>query len=64
MVNVLGEKITSLINTYQEAGKRVVSWNGTNSNSENVVSGLYFIYFNVLTDDNHYKSVKKCILLR
>jgi carboxypeptidase T len=64
VVNILGEKITSLVSAYQDAGKQEISWNGTNANKENVVSGLYFIYFDVQADDNHYKSVKKCILLR
>ena len=64
VTNVLGEKIASLVNSYQDAGKQVISWNGTNDNKENVVSGLYFIYFYVQSDDNYYKSVKKCILLK
>ena len=64
VVNVLGEKISTLVNTFQNAGKKKVYWNGKNSNNENVVSGLYFIYFDVKTDDKYYKSVKKCMLLR
>jgi len=64
VTNILGEKITSLVNTYQNAGKQKVIWNGKNNNKKNVVSGLYFINFDVQTKNDHYQSVKKCILLR
>ena len=64
VINVLGEKITTVKNIHQKSGKQVVTWNGKNSNNQNVVSGLYFIYFDIQTDDNYYKSVNKCILLR
>jgi hypothetical protein len=40
--NVLGQKITTLISEYQEAGNYMIVWNGTSSNGEPVSSGIYF----------------------
>lgn len=40
--NVLGEKIRTLINKNQPAGRYSVVWNGTNETGEIISSGIYF----------------------
>jgi bacillopeptidase F (M6 metalloprotease family) len=64
VTNVLGEKVKTLLNNFQNSGEQIVAWNGTKDNSKDVVSGLYFIHFDILTKNSHYESVKKCVLLR
>ncbi len=40
--NVLGEKVETLVNGYQQSGNHEVMWEGTGSDGEFVASGLYF----------------------
>jgi len=41
--NMLGEKVATLANQYQEAGYHKVQWNATNDFGQNVSSGVYFL---------------------
>ena len=40
--NLKGQKVKTLVNSYQTAGEHEVIWNGTDSNSKHVSSGVYF----------------------
>ncbi|MFP4458249.1 MAG: FlgD immunoglobulin-like domain containing protein [Candidatus Zixiibacteriota bacterium] len=40
--NVLGETVTQLVDEVQDAGKRTVRWDGTDSEGNSVKSGVYF----------------------
>lgn len=39
--NIAGKLVTTLINERQDAGRRSVTWNGTDSDGERVASGVY-----------------------
>ena len=58
--NLLGRKVTTLVDEYQTAGFRKVDWNGQNEAGETVSSGVYFYR---LTTGN-YVQTKKMILLK
>ena len=47
--NILGEKVISLVDAKQNAGKHEVSWNGRDINGRLVGSGLYF--YRIEADD-------------
>jgi hypothetical protein len=40
--NVLGQKVTTVVDGEYPAGEHTVTWNGTNSNGGSVSSGVYF----------------------
>lgn len=40
--NVLGQKIKTLVDEYQNAGYKSIIWDGTNDNGKAVSSGIYF----------------------
>ncbi|OGC77091.1 MAG: hypothetical protein A2Z27_01630 [candidate division Zixibacteria bacterium RBG_16_50_21] len=42
LFNILGQKVTTLINESQLAGARTVIWDGTNQSGQKVSSGVYF----------------------
>jgi flagellar hook assembly protein FlgD len=58
--NMLGQKVKTLVNEYQNAGFRVVDWNGRNEEGYEVASGLYLYRF----ETPNYSDTKKMILLR
>lgn len=39
--NLLGQKIKTLVNSYQSAGEHSVVWNGTDDNNYEAISGVY-----------------------
>jgi hypothetical protein len=40
--NILGQKVTTLVDSYQIAGPHSVIWKGTNDSGKRVASGIYF----------------------
>ena len=58
--NILGQKITSLVSQYQEAGKHSVIWNGRNESGDMVASGVYF--YRLISGD--FIDSKKMLFLR
>jgi hypothetical protein len=40
--NTLGQKVRTLVNNYQSAGKQTVIWDGRNEKGKAVSSGIYF----------------------
>lgn len=55
-----GGLITTLIDRYEEAGEKSVTWNGMNTSGEQVASGVYFFKLETGTES----IVKKTVLLR
>ena len=58
--DINGRKIKTLSNEKLPAGRHKIVWNGTDSFSNVVPTGVYFI---VLQSTN-YKSMKKCLLIK
>lgn len=58
--NILGQKVKSLVDEKQEAGKYQIDWNGTNNSGVQVASGLYLY----LIRTREFKQVKKMILIK
>jgi hypothetical protein len=58
--NVLGQRVTTLMNDYTEAGPYSIFWNGRDEHGNQVASGLYFCR---LQSGNHADS-KKMVLMK
>ncbi|MFZ5979800.1 MAG: T9SS type A sorting domain-containing protein [Candidatus Zixiibacteriota bacterium] len=60
IINLLGQRVATLVDGYQTAGHQQIDWNGRNDAGQTVSSGVYFYR---LTADN-YVQTKKMILLK
>ena len=58
--NVLGEEIKTLFNNFQVSGNHTITWDGTNSNNNEVSSGIYIYVIRAA----QFSMAKKMILLR
>jgi len=58
--NVLGQRVTDLINGYQEAGSHEVVWNGKDDAGSSVASGIYF--YRIKTSE--FSDTKKMLLMK
>jgi len=58
--NIIGQRITSLIDNDLDAGYHTVDWNGTNSSGQRVSSGIYF--YKITADE--FMQSKKMLLLK
>jgi M6 family metalloprotease-like protein len=58
--NVRGQKVATLVDDYKSAGTHTTIWDGTDSMSRSVASGIYF--YTMTTGDYH--KVKKMVLLK
>lgn len=58
--NQLGEKITELVNEFQNAGSYQIDWTAKNENDQLLSTGIYFVIFVV----NNYSSSIKIALIR
>ena len=58
--NVLGQRVTSLVNGELPAGEHTVTWNGTNSDGGQVSSGVYFYRISA----EKFNETKKMMLLK
>ena len=58
--NMLGEKITILVEAIQPTGGHTVEWNGRSSEGHPVASGIYFARFQA----GGFRDSKKLILIR
>jgi len=58
--DLLGRKITELINDYQNPGKYTVTWNGLNNYGASVASGIYFYQITA----GKFVDTKKMMLVR
>jgi len=58
--NVLGQRVTDLVDGYQEAGSHEVVWNGKDDGGSSVASGIYF--YRIKTSE--FSDTKKMLLLK
>ncbi len=58
--NLIGQKITDIVNGKFSAGNHVVEWDGKNSNGNSVSSGIYF--YRMETEE--YAQTRKMIILK
>jgi hypothetical protein len=60
VIDILGREVRTIASGWREAGEYTVTWDGRNSRSEDVATGLYFYS---LRTDNYYE-VKKMTYLK
>ena len=60
VINVLGQRVKSLVDEELPSGRHTVEWDATNENGNRVSSGMYF--YRLITDDVNYS--KKMTLLK
>ena len=58
--NVKGNKVMSLVDDYQSAGKYSIHWNGKNEQGESVSAGMYIYSLQA----GSYRQTKKMVLLK
>jgi len=58
--NMLGKRVKTLVNSFQSAGSKSISWDATNEKSESIPAGLYFFKIKV----NQQIHIKKMTLLK
>ena len=58
--DALGREVKTLVDNFEDAGRKEVIWNGTNNFGKNVSSGIYF--YRITAHEN--VNVKKMIMLR
>ncbi len=58
--NVLGQKVTTLLNNITAAGIHTIEWNGTNSQGNVVPSGTYFVRMS----SDSFNAVRKMMLMK
>ncbi len=58
--NILGQKVKTLVNQYQNAGYKRVHWNSRDDEGNQVASGIYFYKIEV----DKYVIVKKMIVIK
>jgi hypothetical protein len=58
--NVLGQKVKTLFDGYQEAGSQSVTWDGRDNFGASVASGIYFYRLNA----GSFNAVKKMMMLK
>jgi immune inhibitor A len=58
--NLLGQKVKTLVNEYQPAGRYNTLWNGTSDQNQIVSSGIYFCRFSV----DQFSQTKKMVFLK
>ena len=63
--NILGQKVSTLINEQQSAGYHSVMWNADDSNGIKLSSGIYFYMLKASgIDGNEFQEIKKMVLLK
>jgi len=60
IINVLGQKVTELINEQYEAGKHIIEWNGHNESGGDLASGVYFAQFSA----GSYHETRKMVVVK
>lgn len=58
--NVLGQRVTTLVNGRKEAGEYTIDWNGTSDGGNRVASGIYF--YRITAGD--FVKTKKMMMLK
>jgi len=58
--NIVGQKVKTLVNQYQNAGYKMMHWNGKDDKGNEIASGVYFYKI----ETPKYSESKKMVLLR
>lgn len=58
--NVLGQKVKTLVNGFQEAGTQSITWDGTDNSGASVASGIYFYRLGA----GEFNATKKMMMLK
>ena len=58
--NIMGQKVKTLVNGFQGAGFRSVSWDGTDKNGAEVASGVYFYRLKT----GYWQETRKMLLMK
>lgn len=58
--NIMGQRISSLVSDYRQAGNHTVTWNGMNDSGSRVSSGVYF--YRIQAGD--YRDCKKMMMIK
>lgn len=58
--NILGQKVSTLVNEVRDAGYHTITWNGTGYDGSPAASGIYFVRMNA----DKFVSVQKVMLLK
>ncbi len=63
--DIVGKEVITLFEGRSEAGFHSVTWNGANSQREQVASGLYFYSLDAtVSDGRHFTQLRKMLLLK
>ncbi|MBD3383948.1 T9SS type A sorting domain-containing protein [candidate division KSB1 bacterium] len=62
--NIIGQRVTTLVDTYQTAGHYRLSWNGFDNNRRSLPSGVYLIRLEARHTDNLFSKIQRVVLLR
>ena len=60
IVNILGQKVATLVDSHKESGNYQVRWDGTDSQGITVANGIYF--YRLVTDE--HSIVRKMLLIK
>lgn len=60
IINITGQRVTTLVNERLDAGQHTVTWNGKTSNGTQVSSGIYFSLLKI----DHALYTRKMVLLK
>lgn len=58
--NILGQKVRTLVDSFQKAGSQRIIWDGKNDNGKEAASGIYFYRLKV----GEFRDVKKMIIIK
>ena len=58
--NVLGQRVRTMVDEYQDAGGKTLFWDGTDAGGKEVASGVYFFWLRA----GEFKAAKRMILMR
>jgi hypothetical protein len=53
--NILGQKIKTLVNSFQSAGEHTIVWNGTDERDQHVSSGMYIYRLETMSSTTQRK---------
>lgn len=60
VLNILGQKVKTLVSQLHTAGRRSIDWNGTDDSGNDVTSGVYFCRIRA----GDFRSVKKMVYMK
>ena len=58
--NLLGQKVRTLVDEYQDAGYRLINWDGKEDQGKQAATGIYFYQIKA----GNLSTVKKMVLLQ